>query len=525
MNLNRIIVITAAIVFVSATLSAQEYVYPNKKVTDAGLLEYRRYTPKEAMAYEKGSGSFAPLLITGWSEEERLTEDETSYAPKTLAIGDTVFCTYGTLNRRIPKFISSYDAGITWNPVIALEDTTHTRSHYYPEIANNGADMIVGTCFYRYDEHGYNLGYFQSSDRGETWSQLIPIFPYYNFDQSNYGSLCNSGQRLYFAYNEYNHDSLYVLISPAWGQYWNGRGVNVAYLGGTPQPMTVRASGDNVYLVWVKESPRPIAVHYSRSTNRGQTWADEIDLASDPWGAQVPFIAVQDTHVVVCWMGYKYSPYAFTGDLFIKQSFDGGETWGEEQVLTDLHKVWMGEVFIEDSLIVVTWQDDRYMDDNNNEAFVRYSFDNGLTWTDEERLSFGDYDSHSPIACKTDSKIHVFWGDMRREAPGLYYCANDLTTSIDDNNLLPTKHELLSAYPNPFNSTTLINYSNLKGGDIEIYDITGRLVTRIDCGGRQEGKVTWDATDASGEKVCSGIYFARARIAAGAVAAKLIYLK
>ena len=71
---------------------------------------------------------------------------------------------------------------------------------------------------------------------------------------SHYSSLCNSGSRIFWSYNEYDHDSIYVLISTDWGEYWNGRGVNVAYLAGTPQPMEVRASGNDVHLVWVHET-------------------------------------------------------------------------------------------------------------------------------------------------------------------------------------------------------------------------------------------------------------------------------
>ena len=512
-------------------LSAQEYVYPNKKLADEGLLEYRRYTLEEAQAYEKDIDSFEPFLLTGWSEEQRLTEDESVFFVRAITSNDTIFCTFQTIIAHMPKFISSYDRGNIWNPVIELEDTAYVRSHYFPDLANDEDDLIIGSCFYKYDEHGYNLGYFRSSDSGISWSELVPIFPYYNFDQSNYGSLSNIGRRLYFAYNEYDHDSIYVLISPDWGETWNGRGKNVAFLSSTPQEMTVRASGDNVYLVWVNESSYPVAGHYSRSTDQGLTWSDEIVFTEDERGGQMPYIAICDTHVVVNWVGYQYSPHAFTGDLFIKQSFDGGATWGEEQVLTDSHRVWMGSVYIEDSLIVATWQDTRF-EGSNNEAMVRYSTDSGSSWSEEERLSYGDYDSHAPIACRTGDRIHVLWGDMRREAPGLYYCYDDLITEIADDNLMPEKTALLEAYPNPFNSTTVITYSNLEGGDIAIYNITGQLVKVFHRGGIKEdwhdqgqGKVTWDATDAAGERVSSGIYFVRAKAGNKTRSIKVIFLK
>jgi len=83
----------------------------------------------------------------------------------------------------------------------------------------------------------------------------------------------------------------------------------------------------------------------------------------------------------------------------------------------------------------------------------------------------------------------------------------------------------LSAYPNPFNSSLIISYSNLsKGGDIVIYDIQGKLIRWFNLE-KMEGKIIWDATDAMGNKVSSGIYFARAKTSQSSKVVKLIFLK
>jgi flagellar hook assembly protein FlgD len=91
----------------------------------------------------------------------------------------------------------------------------------------------------------------------------------------------------------------------------------------------------------------------------------------------------------------------------------------------------------------------------------------------------------------------------------------------------------LTAYPNPFNSSILFCYSlqNAEGGDLGIYTIQGQLLKTYDIKGK-EGKIEWDARDAEGNKVSSGIYFAKARFGSKATSAsqesqaiKLIYLK
>jgi flagellar hook assembly protein FlgD len=84
---------------------------------------------------------------------------------------------------------------------------------------------------------------------------------------------------------------------------------------------------------------------------------------------------------------------------------------------------------------------------------------------------------------------------------------------------------LIKAFPNPFNSVTVLSYSNLKGGEIEIFNISGQLVRTFHIDTRKEGKIIWDATDAMGNKVSSGIYFARARTINNTQTIKLVYLK
>jgi len=80
----------------------------------------------------------------------------------------------------------------------------------------------------------------------------------------------------------------------------------------------------------------------------------------------------------------------------------------------------------------------------------------------------------------------------------------------------PGRNELRQNYPNPGNPDTWIPYTLSSGGEarIEIYDMAGRLVRRLDLGHKDMGRYTskdkaayWDGRNSSGEEVPSGIYF------------------
>jgi len=87
----------------------------------------------------------------------------------------------------------------------------------------------------------------------------------------------------------------------------------------------------------------------------------------------------------------------------------------------------------------------------------------------------------------------------------------------------------LSVYPNPFNSVTTITLNDMRGGDIEIriYDMQGRLIKELQAPNFQGGdkKAVWDATDNSGRRVSSGIYFVRVETPQTVKINKFLYLK
>ena len=71
-------------------------------------------------------------------------------------------------------------------------------------------------------------------------------------------------------------------------------------------------------------------------------------------------------------------------------------------------------------------------------------------------------------------------------------------------------------YPNPFNPGTVIEYtlSRPSGVSIDIYDITGRVVTVLTEAGQnaETCRVHWDGTDSGGHPVASGTYFYQLRV-------------
>lgn len=110
------------------------------------------------------------------------------------------------------------------------------------------------------------------------------------------------------------------------------------------------------------------------------------------------------------------------------------------------------------------------------------------------------------------------------------------------NQLTMTNDQLLHAFPNPFTSTTTIQY-HLTGGhgdavtgrnlstyeliNLSIYDLAGTFVCTLVDSEQQAGPYTvvWDGSDAAGRAVSAGVYFYRLQAGEFTATKKLVVLK
>ncbi len=79
----------------------------------------------------------------------------------------------------------------------------------------------------------------------------------------------------------------------------------------------------------------------------------------------------------------------------------------------------------------------------------------------------------------------------------------------------------LAAYPNPFNSTCVIDI-NSGADEIRVFDISGALVNRLSA---VDGRAYWDGRSAEGKSLGSGVYFLQAAINGQEKSVKIILLK
>ena len=125
--------------------------------------------------------------------------------------------------------------------------------------------------------------------------------------------------------------------------------------------------------------------------------------------------------------------------------------------------------------------------------------------------------------------------DVNYNAKPAYYAIQkvleDAPTSIaDEKTEKPlTSFQLYDNYPNPFNSSTIINYDVLKSDKVilKVYNLFGKEIKTLVHGNQAPGfqSVTWDGTDHLGDKVSSGTYIYTLHVDDHVQTKKMLYLK
>ena len=130
----------------------------------------------------------------------------------------------------------------------------------------------------------------------------------------------------------------------------------------------------------------------------------------------------------------------------------------------------------------------------------------------EEEKSKDNEVSHT-----TEVVSYVAWGaagDIKAQsAAAAASTGKEQQLMVASEEPLPEVFNVYQNYPNPFNPTTEISFSLPKASyvTLDIYNILGQHVNTLFDGTAPAGitTVTWDATNFSGNKVSSGIYFYR----------------
>jgi len=282
----------------------------------------------------------------------------------------------------------SGDNGDTWDVEfnLSLDDNKESQN---PSIACSGQNVHVVWEDYR-SNNQYNIYYKRSVDGGITWDDGLGNVG--QDRQLTFGIWPATDVLPYIAADEDGVHLIYTTWTTGFGR-WETMYLNSTDNGASwsspvmlsqedawhsdGQAIAVNGSG-GIHVVWWETKYGNQEIGYRNSTDNGATWNPEVRLTFDANHSQQPDIVVNDSHVFVTWMDDR-DHYDWTGstsgafELYYKESFDGGGSWGPETRLTyAVNNSIQPWVAMNADYIHVAWTDNRTNGSRDQIFYKRY---------------------------------------------------------------------------------------------------------------------------------------------------------
>ena len=262
--------------------------------------------------------AFYMSAFAGWSAPIRLSNPGGHAYPKIITQGDTLHVVAEDFG---PPYKIGYwrssDRGETWSNIAVLSDSANTYDTRDSRIIVNGPHLLVLWRYGIIHGIGYNLGYNRSDDNGLSWGQAGHIL------NTNWGSPLESAAsgessivKIVFA--RWDGDSLNFcsVRSSNFGQSWSSP--ILLFKASETAFQDMACSGNMAYFVWDGRFGLgvPWEIRCIRSTDGGLNWSSNILLSTpDGFPSELPSIYSDENGVVTAsWMDFKYSSHGGTGD-------------------------------------------------------------------------------------------------------------------------------------------------------------------------------------------------------------------
>jgi BNR repeat-like domain len=168
---------------------------------------------------------------------------------------------------------------------------------------------------------------------------------------------------------------------------------------------TIAAAGTNVYAAWHAQQNGAFYIFFTRSTDGGASWDPARKISTSGRSAH-PALAADGTTVHLFFHDTTTST-----EILYARSTDRGATFAPQMQLTPPNaESWVGGITASAGRVVASWVDYR---DANEEEYLRVSETGGATWGVVKRITADPGDSWAPTVAIAGSTIHVAWFDRR----------------------------------------------------------------------------------------------------------------
>ncbi|MFH1862581.1 MAG: sialidase family protein, partial [bacterium] len=394
----------------------------------------------------------AVAFWTGTVQDQIISQDDNMMGWYTRMAVDGNGVIHVVWNERIVNYptqqevhySSSADNGFTWSAlpqdiVISFNDGVSVENG--GDIACDPDNRLI-TVWSEKDPTIREIHYSISEDGGATWSGQVAdqalSFPD-GGDAYNPAMAIDSDGVVHVVWNQDypvagDLDEIYYARSTDGGLTWSSQTAELIVSfpdnAAASYPDIAVGLNDALYVVW-READDSVStrsvVNLSISLDGGDTWSGTMADVSVTQSFRIlsdPRIVVDSNGIIhVIWKGTQDEVSPFHYEAYYSRSTDGGTNWSgwSTEQMVSYYGAGEASVYIANLCadyqgnVIVSWDEDYSGDDD--EIFVSYSTNGGISWTGEthqELISFPDGGpAYRPnIIAGLDNMLHVTWNEV-----------------------------------------------------------------------------------------------------------------
>jgi len=307
-----------------------------------------------------------------------------------LSIG-IVLCTATVLTTTPQRAFS-----LTFGPVTNLSNDSDQS--LAPLVVKSGNKVYVvwedGDIFFK-----------RSTDKGATFgpTKNLSNDPSFNADPR----MAASGNSVYVVWaglGPSGDQDVFSVASTDGGKNF-GSPINLSNNPRTSESPKIAASGGNVYVAWADESPGNFEVLFKRSTDSGASFESTKNLSNNPPDSLSPKIKASGNNVYVVWD--DESTLGVSTDVFYKRSTNNGASFGSIKNLSGNNNAGAARIAISGKNVYVAWESVV----GGSDVFFKRSTDEGASFGSTKNLSNNPGQSEQSRIGASGDNVYVIWSD------------------------------------------------------------------------------------------------------------------
>jgi hypothetical protein len=229
-------------------------------------------------------------------------------------------------------FARSTDGGLTFDDPDNISEE-NTENSQLPQISSEGNNVYV--VWQDFTPGNTDIFFATSSDGGLTFTDPDNISE--SAEESLAPQISSEGNNVYVVWQDASPDNndffdIFFARSTDGGLTFDDPD-NISETTGNSRSAQISVEGNNVYVVWLDETPGNADIFFARSTDGGLTFTEPENISENTRTSGSPQISSEGNNVYVVWI--DASPNLVQFDIFFATSTDGGLTFSEPENISE----------------------------------------------------------------------------------------------------------------------------------------------------------------------------------------------